>query len=147
MWTLQQQKWKGEPAVLSTCASVTMGALRDALWGLQVVDLASLRCCREPKPRAQPKRITNTDPVHKHPAAAHKQHTAEKQHRTDMPRRMCLNPACKCPFESPQWRRGPLGPGTLCNACGTRYARIEAKKRGEKKVGVWNGTLHIVRHY
>ncbi|VFQ80710.1 unnamed protein product [Cuscuta campestris] len=23
--------------------------------------------------------------------------------------------------ETPQWRRGPMGPNTLCNACGVRY--------------------------
>jgi hypothetical protein len=49
--------------------------------------------------------------------------------------RMCSNPQCKNPFDSPQWRRGPLGPGTLCNACGTRYARLQAKMNGDKKVG------------
>lgn len=48
--------------------------------------------------------------------------------------RMCSNPQCKNPFDSPQWRRGPLGPGTLCNACGTRYARLQAKMNGDKKV-------------
>ena len=50
--------------------------------------------------------------------------------------RMCSNPQCKNPFDSPQWRRGPLGPGTLCNACGTRYARLQAKMNGDQKVGV-----------
>jgi GATA zinc finger len=50
-----------------------------------------------------------------------------------LPRRMCFNPACKNPFDSPQWRRGPLGPGTLCNACGTRYARVEARMRADKR--------------
>ncbi|KAJ3207986.1 blue light receptor [Dinochytrium kinnereticum] len=30
-------------------------------------------------------------------------------------------------FESPEWRRGPTGPKTLCNACGLRYARNIAK--------------------
>ncbi|KAJ3095149.1 blue light receptor [Phlyctochytrium bullatum] len=29
--------------------------------------------------------------------------------------------------ESPEWRRGPTGPKTLCNACGLRYARNIAK--------------------
>lgn len=47
--------------------------------------------------------------------------------------RMCSNPQCKNPFDSPQWRRGPLGPGTLCNACGTRYARLQAKMNGDKR--------------
>eukprot|EP00878_Enallax_costatus_P015497 GHUV01016232.1.p1 GENE.GHUV01016232.1~~GHUV01016232.1.p1 ORF type:complete len:576 (+),score=232.09 GHUV01016232.1:670-2397(+) len=110
-------------------------ATKKPAWLLDNVDPTSAEVEGEPKPRPQPKRILNTDPTHKPPAAVHKQHTSEKQHRPDMPRRMCLNPACKSPFESPQWRRGPLGPGTLCNACGTRYARIEAKKRGEKKGG------------
>ena len=31
---------------------------------------------------------------------------------------MCLN--CGC-HQTPQWRCGPLGPRTLCNACGVRY--------------------------
>lgn len=69
--------------------------------------------------------------------AHHHQH-----HEVMMPRsmrpsgRMCSNPQCKNPFDSPQWRRGPLGPGTLCNACGTRYARLQAKMNGDKKVGM-----------
>jgi len=24
---------------------------------------------------------------------------------------------------TPEWRKGPDGPGTLCNACGVRHAR------------------------
>jgi hypothetical protein len=63
-----------------------------------------------------------------------KQQQQQQNDEGDMPYRMCLNEFCKSPFESPQWRRGPLGPGTLCNACGTRYARMEAKKKGDKKV-------------
>ncbi|WIA30826.1 hypothetical protein OEZ86_000884 [Tetradesmus obliquus] len=57
----------------------------------------------------------------------------QQQDEGGVPQRMCLNEFCKSPFESPQWRRGPLGPGTLCNACGTRYARMEAKKKGDKR--------------
>ncbi|KAF6264238.1 hypothetical protein COO60DRAFT_225802 [Scenedesmus sp. NREL 46B-D3] len=60
------------------------------------------------------------------------QHTVQQQAQF-VPSRMCLNEYCRSPFESPQWRRGPLGPGTLCNACGTRYARMEAKRRGDKR--------------
>ena len=33
---------------------------------------------------------------------------------------MCLN--CGC-HQTPQWRCGPLGPRTLCNACGVRYKK------------------------
>merc|ERR1712072_50492 len=31
--------------------------------------------------------------------------------------------------DSPEWRRGPLGPKTLCNACGLRWAK---KAKGPK---------------
>lgn len=30
--------------------------------------------------------------------------------------------------DSPEWRKGPLGPKTLCNACGLRYAKKIKKK-------------------
>ena len=35
-------------------------------------------------------------------------------------RTTCLN--CGC-HQTPQWRCGPLGPRTLCNACGVRYKK------------------------
>ncbi|KAL2156818.1 hypothetical protein VTH06DRAFT_4507, partial [Thermothelomyces fergusii] len=31
-------------------------------------------------------------------------------------------------LESPEWRKGPGGPKTLCNACGLRWAKREKKK-------------------
>jgi hypothetical protein len=33
---------------------------------------------------------------------------------------VCLN--CGC-HQTPQWRCGPLGPRTLCNACGVRFKK------------------------
>ncbi|KAF8579915.1 hypothetical protein K439DRAFT_343406 [Ramaria rubella] len=35
---------------------------------------------------------------------------------------------------TPEWRRGPLGPRTLCNACGLVYAKL-IKKRGRDAAG------------
>ncbi|GAA5878067.1 hypothetical protein JCM1840_001732 [Sporobolomyces johnsonii] len=35
--------------------------------------------------------------------------------------------------DSPEWRKGPDGPKTLCNACGLRYAKL--KSRMDKQVG------------
>ncbi|KAH9945825.1 uncharacterized protein BXZ73DRAFT_37082 [Epithele typhae] len=32
--------------------------------------------------------------------------------------------------DSPEWRKGPMGPKTLCNACGLRWAK-KARKTGE----------------
>lgn len=33
-------------------------------------------------------------------------------------------------LDSPEWRKGPNGPKTLCNACGLRWAKKEKKKGG-----------------
>jgi hypothetical protein len=30
---------------------------------------------------------------------------------------------------TPEWRRGPLGPRTLCNACGLVYAKLIKKRK------------------
>lgn len=32
-------------------------------------------------------------------------------------------------LESPEWRKGPNGPKTLCNACGLRWAKKEKKRQ------------------
>ncbi|KIW08541.1 uncharacterized protein PV09_00509 [Verruconis gallopava] len=37
-------------------------------------------------------------------------------------------------LDSPEWRKGPNGPKTLCNACGLRWAKKE-KKRQQQKSG------------
>lgn len=34
-------------------------------------------------------------------------------------------------LDSPEWRRGPNGPKTLCNACGLRWAKQEKKRSGQ----------------
>ncbi|EIW66545.1 hypothetical protein TREMEDRAFT_57734 [Tremella mesenterica DSM 1558] len=31
--------------------------------------------------------------------------------------------------ETPEWRRGPMGPRTLCNACGLVHMKLQRKKR------------------
>lgn len=31
-------------------------------------------------------------------------------------------------LDSPEWRKGPSGPKTLCNACGLRWAKKEKKR-------------------
>ncbi|GAA6047596.1 hypothetical protein JCM3770_001582 [Rhodotorula araucariae] len=35
--------------------------------------------------------------------------------------------------ESPEWRKGPDGPKSLCNACGLRYAKLVSKSRKEAR--------------
>lgn len=34
--------------------------------------------------------------------------------------------------ETPEWRRGPAGDHTLCNACGLHYAKSLKKQRKER---------------
>lgn len=36
-------------------------------------------------------------------------------------------------LDSPEWRKGPRGPKTLCNACGLRWAKKEKKRTGDDK--------------
>jgi PAS domain S-box-containing protein len=38
-------------------------------------------------------------------------------------------------LDSPEWRKGPSGPKTLCNACGLRWAKKEKKKNNASNVG------------
>ena len=35
-------------------------------------------------------------------------------------------------LDSPEWRKGPSGPKTLCNACGLRWAKKEKKRMGKE---------------
>lgn len=37
-------------------------------------------------------------------------------------------------LDSPEWRKGPSGPKTLCNACGLRWAKKEKKKHNVNHV-------------
>ena len=38
-------------------------------------------------------------------------------------------------LDSPEWRKGPNGPKTLCNACGLHYAKLTRKQTGANKAG------------
>lgn len=41
--------------------------------------------------------------------------------------------------ETPEWRRGPDGARTLCNACGLHYAKL-TRKMGANKAAVMTGS-------
>ncbi|EOY32448.1 PREDICTED: GATA transcription factor 29 [Theobroma cacao] len=49
------------------------------------------------------------------------------------PNKRCSNYNCNT-NDTPMWRKGPLGPKTLCNACGIKY-RKEEEKRKAKEAG------------
>jgi PAS domain S-box-containing protein len=46
-------------------------------------------------------------------------------------------------LDSPEWRKGPEGPKTLCNACGLRWAKLEKKKSGGFNFNNGGGDLHL----
>ncbi|KAH6634004.1 hypothetical protein B0J18DRAFT_405712 [Chaetomium sp. MPI-SDFR-AT-0129] len=57
----------------------------------------------------------------------------DRDHRTgDKKKKLKLAEEYVCTdcgtLESPEWRKGPGGPKTLCNACGLRWAKREKKK-------------------
>ncbi|PWZ02192.1 hypothetical protein BCV70DRAFT_157231 [Testicularia cyperi] len=41
--------------------------------------------------------------------------------------------------DSPEWRKGPLGPKTLCNACGLRWAKKIKRKGGDPNLAAGGG--------
>jgi hypothetical protein len=43
--------------------------------------------------------------------------------------------------ETPEWRRGPDGARTLCNACGLHYAKLTRKQNGANKSNVSTSNL------
>ncbi|PSR94517.1 hypothetical protein BD289DRAFT_480510 [Coniella lustricola] len=52
-------------------------------------------------------------------------------------------------LDSPEWRKGPAGPKTLCNACGLRWAKKEKKKNqggtmGSSGQGAMGGVLPVM---
>ncbi|KAG8380001.1 hypothetical protein BUALT_Bualt07G0148200 [Buddleja alternifolia] len=56
--------------------------------------------------------------LHLSPSSNTKSEPSKKRDPTETPGRKCLH----CLSEkTPQWRTGPMGPKTLCNACGVRY--------------------------
>ncbi|KFY47056.1 hypothetical protein V494_00190 [Pseudogymnoascus sp. VKM F-4513 (FW-928)] len=46
-------------------------------------------------------------------------------------------------LDSPEWRKGPSGPKTLCNACGLRWAKQEKKKSGGFNPNNGGGDVHL----
>ncbi|XP_022728763.1 GATA transcription factor 29-like [Durio zibethinus] len=47
------------------------------------------------------------------------------------PNKRCTNYNCNT-NDTPMWRKGPLGPKTLCNACGIKYRKEEEKRRAKE---------------
>jgi hypothetical protein len=57
------------------------------------------------------------------------------KHETDNKQRAAPPGRChSCNrIDTPEWRRGPDGARTLCNACGLHYAKLERKRQLEAR--------------
>ncbi|KAL5442887.1 hypothetical protein PMIN05_003881 [Paraphaeosphaeria minitans] len=49
-------------------------------------------------------------------------------------------------LDSPEWRKGPSGPKTLCNACGLRWAKKEKKRQSQPSTGQSSHTPTLPMH-
>ncbi|KAL5377145.1 hypothetical protein DPSP01_009957 [Paraphaeosphaeria sporulosa] len=49
-------------------------------------------------------------------------------------------------LDSPEWRKGPNGPKTLCNACGLRWAKKEKKRQSQSGNGQSSHTPALPMH-
>ncbi|KZV69275.1 hypothetical protein PENSPDRAFT_652483 [Peniophora sp. CONT] len=69
-------------------------------------------------------------------SASRSSHGHSEQHQPAEPGQACLGCGAN---QTPEWRRGPLGPRTLCNACGLVYAKM-LKKRAHEPTGYGDRT-------
>jgi PAS domain S-box-containing protein len=49
-------------------------------------------------------------------------------------------------LDSPEWRKGPNGPKTLCNACGLRWAKKEKKRNSNSNINNGSSSVHVLEH-
>lgn len=68
------------------------------------------------------------------PALHEQPHDGDDNPGSDKKRRLKTKDEYVCTdcgtLDSPEWRRGPTGPKTLCNACGLRWAKKEKRRTG-----------------
>ncbi|EMD39187.1 hypothetical protein CERSUDRAFT_81947 [Gelatoporia subvermispora B] len=88
-----------------------------ATYGVHAVDAANKRAMELSRPPADRPPEGDEDPAKARQAQGENPPPAEGQ--------TCLG--CNA-TSTPEWRRGPMGPRTLCNACGLVYAKLIKKR-------------------
>ncbi|KAL3840863.1 hypothetical protein ACJIZ3_025454 [Penstemon smallii] len=106
-----------KPAATDTSSSVTNTTHSPPLPPIFPTDVSVPGKARSKRSRAAPcdwsSRLLLLSPF-----SGHKTAPSKKKELTETPGRKCLHCASE---KTPQWRTGPMGPKTLCNACGVRY--------------------------
>ncbi|KAH8104069.1 hypothetical protein BXZ70DRAFT_1005619 [Cristinia sonorae] len=102
--------------------------LQAASYGAQALDAAAKRVASDVPPETREQEADVADSAAKVPQKA-ESHPTEGQ--------TCLG--CNA-TSTPEWRRGPMGPRTLCNACGLVYAKLIKKRTREPGRGRGGGS-------
>ncbi|KAI9283130.1 hypothetical protein BY458DRAFT_495518 [Sporodiniella umbellata] len=65
----------------------------------------------------------------------HQLHTPKVLKKNKLTHRVLLPMKCQScqSSETPEWRKGPLGPRTLCNACGLIWTKLRKQEKEKKK--------------
>lgn len=100
--------------------------LQAAMYGAEALDAAAKRSAPE-LPRAGPTGVERSGNEPEGGTGKARQGNSSKSDQS-VENQTCLG--CNA-TSTPEWRRGPLGPRTLCNACGLVYAKLIKKRTRE----------------
>lgn len=119
--------------------------LKAASYGAQMLDAAAHVQHTQPSTTAspaspkvkEPEPPTPKEPVPVPSSSSNKRQKGDKTEDATTDSQTCLGCGAT---STPEWRRGPMGPRTLCNACGLVYAKLIKKRVKEgAKAGKTNG--------
>lgn len=104
--------------------------LQSATYGAQMLESATLQQQQQPPPAEVPRSPKRKEPEEiKEPANGTPGPPPAKRSKTEETGNQDAQKCEGCGATStPEWRRGPLGPRTLCNACGLVYAKLLKKR-------------------
>jgi len=108
--------------------------LQSAIYGVQLLESAELQ--QAPLPDTRPSADNDGEDARDPSNGSASPSKRQKTDESVVEGQTCLG--CKA-TSTPEWRRGPMGPRTLCNACGLVYAKLIKKRVREGVLGKTNG--------